>query len=83
MKSLIAARQEPVIVRRYSKELNAYKQMHTTYTERTANMFITKYVQTKDSDIRYNDIVLIGITHDNTITDQDNIVYKGKEYKVQ
>ena len=82
MKSLIAARQEPVIVRTYSQELNSFGQMHqTSYTERTVNMFLTKYTQTKDSDIRYNNVVLIGLTKDNSVTDRDNIIYNGKEYK--
>ena len=45
-------------------------------------MFITKYVQTKDSDIRYNSVELIGITHDTLFTDRDNVIYNGKEYKV-
>lgn len=56
--------------------------MHTTYTERSSYMFITKYVQTKDSDVRYNDVVLLGLTHDKNITDKDNIIYNGAEYKV-
>lgn len=82
MKSLIASRQEPVTVRTYSQTLDEYGEQHTSYTERTANMFITKYVQTPDSDIRYNNVVLIGLTKDTSFSDKDNVVYKGKEYKV-
>lgn len=82
MKSLIKTRQEPVTVKHYDSSIDDYGQKHITYTERTANMFLTKYTQTINSDIRYNDVVLIGITHDDSITDQDNVVYKGKEYKV-
>lgn len=82
MKSLIASHQEPVTVKHFDSSIDEYGQRHTTFTERTSSMFLTKYHQTIESDIRFNDVVLIGLTHDKTITDQDNILYNGKEYKV-
>lgn len=81
MKSVIASRQTPVSVRTYKKVIDDYGQMHTEYTERTSNMFLTKYVQTPDSDVRYNNVVWIGLTHD-ILSDEENVLFGGKEYKV-
>ena len=81
MKSVIQTHQEPVIVKHFDESLNSYGQKHVNYTERTAHMYLTKYTQTIESDVRFNDVVLIGITHDQ-LYDNENVIYKGKEYKV-
>lgn len=82
MSDPIQARQEPVIVKHFDSSIDEYGQKHTTFTERTTTMYLTKYTQTIESDVRYNNVVYIGLTKDDTITDEDNIIYKDKEYKV-
>lgn len=81
--SPIFKEQEEVLVKTYRKETDGYGQQHTVYSSRNSSMFIRKHIQSPQSDIRYNDIVLIGLTHDNDISDRDNIIYKGQEYKVR
>lgn len=75
--------QEPITVITYSTELDEYKQQHTIVeSERNSSMFLRKYVQTPESDIKYNDIKMIGLSKD-ILTDSDNVIYNGVEYKVQ
>lgn len=73
----------PVKVISFAPEVNAYGQKRTVETGyKMVDMMITIYSQTPTSDVRYNNVDLIGLTEDDTITDANQIEIDGAKYNI-
>ena len=59
-----------------------YGQRHIDETApRFTFLTIGLYEHSQNSDIRYADCKYVGLTKDTTLTDNDYLVYEGKEHK--
>ena len=57
MPTPIDKRQRGVTVRHFKDYIDEYGQKHTDYIDANSSMYLTKYKQTMESDIRYNNVV--------------------------
>lgn len=74
---------QPVSVVSFTTGTNAYgEKRELGSTTRTVDMVVKIYSQTNVSDVRYCDITNIGLTHDASITDENQIIVDGTTYDV-
>ena len=75
---------EPITIRTYTAGTDAYGAVNQgTYTDRTIQAVIKLNNQSKVLDPRYTDVTYVMITKDNTLTDAETVIYKGKEYPIK
>lgn len=74
---------QPVTIRSFVPGVNAWGQERKNgYTDRTVDMVVKIYSQNYVSDIRYNDVELIGLTYDQDITDSNQIIINNLKYNI-
>lgn len=74
---------KPVAVRSFVPGVNEWGQERKNgYTDRTVDMVVKIYSQNYVSDIRYNDVELIGLTYDQDITDSNQIIINNLKYNI-
>ena len=82
MMTYVDKNMESIVVRHYTSFIDEYGQQHTEYSDRNSKMFIRPTKMENVNDPLYNRISLCGVSTDDSITDEDNIIYRDKEFKV-
>lgn len=70
-------------LRTYTAAVDAYGQMHTSYTDKSIEVFRKTLSQTMTSDARYVDCELMCLTDDRSVTDQCDVIIGTETYKVK
>lgn len=74
---------KPVTVRSFVPGVDEWGQERKNgYVDRTVDMVVKIYSQNYVSDIRYNDVDLIGLTYDQDITDSNQIIINNLKYNI-
>ena len=67
----------------FTSGTNAYGQKRQLgQTARTVKMVVHDFEIGNVDDVRYADVVKIGLTRDLNITDENEVVYDGKQYTI-